>query len=249
MAVWKVFLCTLFIGVVGGIGSNWGAERGFLAGLETQEAWGGPSSDSSAIQALLPPNSVLEYVSSLNLDMIVVFKQRETAASNTGQIWWGALRRREARRQRASLVWVWKSPTYGKNYEGLFVRSLTQEGLIEVLLLTTSGAHRTYLDGVQFDGKIYKTLAGDYFTHLRYNNPQYLTEFLTADEGIWFKDLDADGNREILLANRYQGEDYLLSVYKREEGQYVLIERKQIPEEQLLNLIQPGREPNPNGHV
>jgi hypothetical protein len=59
-----------------------------------------------------------------------------------------------------------------------------------ILLFTTSGAHRTYLDGVQFNGQTYKTLTGEHFTHLKYNNPRYLTQFITGDEGIWLNNLE-----------------------------------------------------------
>lgn len=238
MEVSKVFLYVVIIGSLFFTYSDQGSESRLLIRLGASTAWSQSSMDSSTIRAFLPPNSVLEHVDFINRDIIVVFKQLESLKGTTGQIWWGALRRSESRRRGPHLLWVWKVPTFGKNYEDLLIRDLNPEGILEIMLLTTSGAHRTYLDAVLFDGKTYKTLNGEYFTHLRYNNPQYLTEFLTADEGIWLSDLDKDGNVEILTASRYQWSEYMLGIYKWEYGQYVMRERKQVTKEQLLKLME-----------
>jgi hypothetical protein len=203
-----------------------------------QGAWGQDSSNRSDVKALLPPNAVLEHVRPIGQDLIVVFKQKEPGKDIRGQVWWGALRRVTIRRKGPHLSWIWKSLTYGKNYEDLFVKSLNHNGHVEILLFTTSGAHRAYLDGVQFDGKTYRTLSGEYFTHVKYINPQYLTEFITGDEGIWIQDLDKDGNMEVLTANRRRLEDkYFLNIYKWEEDQYRLVEGKEVSEEELLKVI------------
>jgi hypothetical protein len=238
MEVHKAFLYMVITGILLSIYPNQGSEKGLFILPGAPVAWGQSSPDSSAIRAFLPPNSVLEQVDFINRDIIVVFKQLETLRDTTGQIWWGALRRGEVRRGKFHLFWVWKVPTFGKNYENLFIKGLNPEGVLEIMLFTTSGAHRTYLDAVLFDGKTYKTLNGEYFTRFRYNNPQYLTEFLTADEGIWLSDLDKDGNVEILSASRYHWSEYMLGIYKWEYGQYVMRERKQVTKEQLLKLME-----------